>query len=283
MAVLGRFGDLWKRDRAEIVTVRVGDDYWRLRSARELETRLGPWVPVSAGVRETISGEELPALREMLLRLNDVHQKLMQALVKNPDGTLEQLWRQLNLGELPDDHGWSVLFIGLGAEGVPGEFRRAALGRYLQHLAVRRNVVQDRIKKLDGQAAGLPPLPPGFAALPSDKGCRLRWPSNGEILLLLGRRAITLRRHTRGVAVLVEPNAVQILGTGLHTVGRSRGCSVMVPSDPETTRQVSREHLVIDVDPEGNVWLADSSRNGSYVARHCLVLEEASLKTLPAS
>ncbi|MGH7485503.1 MAG: FHA domain-containing protein, partial [bacterium] len=212
-----------------------------------------------------------------------------------------RLWRQLDISRVPDDHDWpSILFAIGNADRFPDGFHRVALAHYIRYLDARRNLVdslQHESRKMESM--GNRPVVPAsmrglmgeeprftttrhsvYARLPRRRSITVSFDTQPNLTLYLARNRFLLRQDSGSVQLLGQDGAAYPLHSGRNTIGRSSQCDIRV----ETSQSdISREHLLIEIDVDGHVSLTDLSSRGTYVAPELLSLKASASSTTESS
>lgn len=194
-----------------------------------------------------------------------------------------RLWRQLDISRVPDDHDWpSILFAVGNADPLPDGYHRTALAHYIRYLDARRNVIdslQYELRKVDlvGNQPVVPMSMRGlleeeprltttrhsvYARLPRRRSIEINLATQPDLTLYLARNRFLLHQSAGVLQLLGQNGTTYPLHSGRNTVGRSSSCDVRLEMSQS---DISREHLVIEVDSDGRVSLTDVSSRGTYV------------------
>lgn len=208
-----------------------------------------------------------------------------------------RLWRQLDISRVPDDHDWpSILFAVGNADQVPDGFHRVAIAHYIRYLDARRNLtdsLQHEIQKFES-ASNQPVVPlsmrglldqePRFtttrhsiyARLPRRRSITVNFATQPNLTLYLARNRFLLKQYEGSLQLLGQDGVTYVLHSGRNTIGRSSQCDIRVQTSQS---DISREHLLIEVDETGQVSLTDLSSRGTYVPPEVLPSRAASSTT----
>ncbi|MEM7405209.1 MAG: FHA domain-containing protein [Pseudomonadota bacterium] len=209
--------------------------------------------------------------------------------------SMRALLADFDLRTFSSDHDWRSLFGALSQlDGARhDEFRRVAVQHYARYLASRRGVLQElRIaRQRDEVASARTPSyavpaqspPPraervtldtpagslrgdddaGYLRLPESDAVTLSLVDPKPLRVFLSAYPFRIERHD-GRLCVVDGNSRRAtpLVRGRNVVGRGKGCEVVVDND---YREVSREHLIIDVIDSGTLRVSDVSSHGTTV------------------
>ena len=184
------------------------------------------------------------------------------------------------------DHGWRSIFQQLLLAGNRREqYLELAIGRYLEYLAQRRDVIGSicvlkenaRRAAVTRSAAAAPdsvtqifdatvtPLAPAtlpLRRLPQGEAVTVKLEQGRELQIKLARHCFSLT-HGRDWALIADNGQRYVLRDGLNSVGRSRENSIAVDS---AFRNVSRKHLLAQPIDGDTIVLTDVSSCGTFVA-----------------
>lgn len=298
MSLVQRLRNLAQRAFAQDVVLRIDNEERRYRTLDEFDADLAKRLdvpPSSISRFEQMDDRRLKYEHDQAVA---VHKRLLNHLVKVNENasTVVDLWREIDLSKIAEDHQWALIFFALNDESsVPEDFRRLAVARYLQYLNARRDILQavlrKRRKQLQhqtlstgqfepgelkpaadvgeegaGREPGSPVVPSGYAALPRGKAVEIVLPAGEEAVLLLSRERLKLRNGPSGLVLIEESGAQHELREGAHVVGRSRECNIVLA---DAGADVSRKHLLIECRAH-EILLTDTSSRGTFVPRSIL-------------
>jgi hypothetical protein len=238
------------------------------------------------------------ALNREIRHVSRAYKNAVDIMVRSAETGLSvmRLWRQLDISRVPDDHDWpSILFAIGNADQFPDGFHRVALAHYIRYLDARRNLadsLQHELQKVEraGSQAIVPLSMRGlmgqeprftttrhsvYARLPRRRSITVNFENQHNLTLYLARNRFLLKQDqdAGSLQLLGQDGVTYPLHSGRNTVGRSSQCDVRV----ETSQSdISREHLLIEIDEEGRVSLTDLSSRGTYVPPEILPLRTGS-------
>ncbi|HEX6930360.1 MAG TPA: FHA domain-containing protein [Gammaproteobacteria bacterium] len=259
--------------------------------------------------RANVSAETLAQLKEMPVDRLDRQLQRNERIYKYTLGLLLQvaergtsvdmLWRELDISELPDEQQWPAILFGVSSSReLSDDLKRESIERFVEFLRARKALLlklrelagAPRIERHQDTAefeAAVDNKPPPDDEIPEDltgaamtRGrdyCRI--PADDDVVigmvdeqrinLYLSRWKITLCMRSGAVFVEEDGNMVP-LRRGENSVGRSAGCEVPVTGAP---MDVSRRHLIINWLGGGKVLLRDVSSKGTWLPREFLNIE----------
>ncbi|HVA55628.1 MAG TPA: FHA domain-containing protein [Gammaproteobacteria bacterium] len=207
----------------------------------------------------------------------------IMATAKQSGETLSNLWRRLDISKVPDDHDWPSILFALGnAEHIVEDYQREALSNYMHFLDARRKAVdsfRDYSNKSGSGESSMTSMPRNsavpeasafpdaaldmYSRLPHSHTVEVDLDEKTDITVFLGSNRYRLTKHGE-VLTLKESGAVQayMLKPGRNTVGRSSQCDVHLDSRQS---DISRQHLIVEINAGRRVSLMDVSSRGTYV------------------
>lgn len=274
-----RLGSLLQRP----VTLEIDGRRHVFRGADDFEAVLRNRTDVSPEILRGLGRRSEHELRQELRDVGEVHRRLMNRMLRvmEGDGNYLSLWDDLDISSLPEDHHWQSLLFALGdEEHVADEFRRVAVVKYLQYLSARREVIEGlcrEVRRQPGESeAGeaedditIRRLP-DVVRLPKDELIRIVFPETRDVQLFFGRRPVTFRLDMDHLMVRDTGGRWHDLTAGRHLLGRSRECDVVFVSSEAEIADISRRHLEVEFDSDGEVRMRDLSSRGTFVPRRLL-------------
>ena len=195
---------------------------------------------------------------------------------------LDNLFSALQASRVRNEHHWNEILTALSQ--APAHFvdlKRAAIIRYLQYLNVRAKFIENILvnrNERDGEALALPQ--PDNKTQPSQVLCSIQ-PHIAERMQALtkGKRTLVLEPLQQQVQLMLASNPAAILrqpslvfdyddtntwplSVGRYVIGRDEHCDIVLH---RLLKDVSRQHAVLEVDENHNVWLTDESSHGTFL------------------
>lgn len=264
------------------------------RGSTELEAVLHSRTDVSADVLKGLSRHSEHELRQEYREVSAVHRRLMNHMLRvMEDGSgYSSIWEDMDISSLPEDHHWQSLLFTLSDERhVSDEFRRVAIVNYIRYLTARREVIEDLFREFRraGRVPGMqdtaewdalsgsdPTKIRGYTRLVRDVPIRIKLPENAETTIYLGRYRVQLRLADEMLYVTDAKELAVELTPGRHLLGRSHECGVVITGNSREIAEMSRRHLSIEFDSDGEVRVTDQSSRGTYVPRDILASDFSS-------
>jgi hypothetical protein len=201
-------------------------------------------------------------------------------------GSIGYLLRDVDLKLFSQDHEWRSLFTSLVKTGKEfNDYKQLALVKYTQYLGSRQEVLKcifENKYQLDAEpaevngaerdardtvifesqkAALLSPRDSGLQRLPRGETITIQLDGDSNLDIVLSRHKFTIVSGQE-IHLLDENGPEYILQYGRNRVGREQGNDVRIDT---AYRDVSRKHLIIDVESPRHVRLTDLSSHGTYV------------------
>jgi hypothetical protein len=202
-------------------------------------------------------------------------------------GSIGLLLRNTDSKLFSQDHDWRTIFKALNKVGKEyDEYKQLALVKYMQYLGSRQDVLKSIFankfqldETADGAAQGAGPDLRETIIFESQKTELLapreglqRLPRGETVTVSLGNEEsldIVLSRHKFTIVsgqeiYLVDENGPDyVLRNGRNFVGRQQDNDVIIDAG---YRDVSRKHLIIDIEDGQDIRLMDLSSHGTYVS-----------------
>ncbi len=264
------------------------------RNPAELGVALRPRTEVTAvfARQHARLGREVLALE--LEQTRKLQRRLSEALLwcfetGEPIGTV---WREAESANFLDEHQWHPVLRGLGADGVPDQYRRVGLVRFIKYLDSRIDSLNEAIKNVRQRPEPAPVQGAGedrsdkaqrqagedlsftsvkrsvlYRRLPAHRAVEVTLGTGEAVPLYLAHLRIRLVAGIDGWQLSDDQGLEVTLQEGRVIVGRADDCDVVLLGAP---LDVSRYHLAIECS-DGEVKLIDLSSQGTYLPRRALL------------
>lgn len=274
------------------LAIEIEGQSFKFRSPSELDLALAPRTEVSASLLRQLGRMSEEDLRNDLNLTRAVHKKLTHMLLRAMETgvTLSQVWREIDLSKIYEEHQWQTLLYALSdAQSVGDAYRRAALVKYIQYLKNRRETLQD-LQRERGRvqthgpvdhAPSRPSAAPArlddisytamqrgseYSRLPPRHSVELVLTPGEPVILFLAHRRMRLTVTEEGATLTDDSGLAVPIQEGRMVIGRSTDCDVVLRDAPA---DVSRKHLMIEAGHQ-EVRLTDLSSHGTYVPKRSL-------------
>ncbi|MGH8283428.1 MAG: FHA domain-containing protein [Gammaproteobacteria bacterium] len=271
--------------RRRSLKIKVGDTNEVFVSPDELIQFLNGRLVVPDERLQEFARLDEHALQREARKMLQAHQNVMDIMVsaKEAGEPLGGLWRRLDISKVPDDHDWPSILFALGnSDHIVEAYQHEALSQYMRFLDARRDVLdsfrphRERRGQSDSSFNAAPhrgtaneaQLSPdamleGYSRLPHCHSVEVDLEEKPDITVLLGTNRYRLARQGEDVVLKTnEANRAYPLKVGRNTVGRSSHCDVRLGSHDS---DVSRKHLIVEVNAGRRISLVDVSSRGTYV------------------
>jgi hypothetical protein len=260
-------------------------------SPAEFETALRSRTEVVAGTMRQMAKCTDEELRGEVALTKALHKKLTTSLLRIEEigVPLSQIWREIDLGKIHEEHQWQEILYGLADLGLPDQYRRVALVRYLQYLKGRRDAVADLLRERDSGKTQMGSVVASqmetmagtaideitytsmqrsaeYSRLPPRHAVEVRITSAEPVTIFLAHRKMRLLATEEGMVLSDDTGMAAPIPTGRTIIGRSSDCDVVLHNAPA---DVSRKHLMIECTPQ-DLRLTDLSSHGTYVLKRAL-------------
>ncbi len=194
--------------------------------------------------------------------------------------------KDIDPSSISQDHDWRELMIALNKIGRDfEEFKKVALVKYVQYLAARREAItaiytdRQTSKSIDSGIEGsdvqsgmretaifhvgdlASPDTHDFSRMPKGETIEFSLPEVGDFKLLIAVHACMIR-HADKPIFIDDKGQETILRSGRNIIGRDANSDVVIDAH---YRDVSRKHLMIEVEPGGITKLIDISSHGTSI------------------
>lgn len=271
--------------RGRSLKLKVGDTSEGFASPQELGLFLQARLAVPDERMQDFSKLDERELQREARKMMQAHQNVMDVMAsaKETGESLANLWRRLDISKVPDDHDWPSILFAVGNDvRIAEAYRREALSQYLRFLENRRDALDSfrphQVGSKGGgrlrtaappseQAGDLDPSPSevleGYTRLPHSHAVEVNLDDKSDITVFLGTNRYHLSKRDQALTLTKDQaDEAYPLRPGRNTVGRSSRCDVHLDSH---NTDVSRQHLIVEINPNWNVRLTDLSSRGTYM------------------
>jgi len=269
--------------------ITIDGQVFHFATPGEFDMALAPRTEVAASSLRRLAKSTDEELRADLGLTRAIHRKLTLGLLRSKETgqPISQVWREIDLGKVHEEHQWQELLYALSdPQQVGDEYRRTALIKYLLYLKARRETITDVMREQQRAAppgaVGSSDLVPGAAVDDITYTSMQRSPDFSrlpprhpvDVVLAVGESITLFLAHRRMRLVVTDEGTILTDDTGLTypiqsgriVVGRSAECDVVLHNAPS---DVSRKHLLIEAGAQ-DVKLTDLSSHGTYVIKRVL-------------
>lgn len=278
---------------AKPIEIAIGEQNLKFNSLADYEFSLAGRTSVPSKKITGMVKFSLDELRKEAKTIKDIEKRFVAVLsksIENPD-SIDRALREMDPQIFSQDHGWRMIIGALhdGDEEL-NEFRRVALVKYMQYLSSRQEIIKylysEKKKHVksssssNGADAGgefkdtlilentvFEPLSSGNETLemekmPKGENVTIRMNAGKEIDILLSKHQCKLIGEESSSKFIDETGRSFQLKPGKNTIGRDSKSDIML--DPGL-RDISRIHLVIEIDDTNTLYMTDLSAHGTYL------------------
>ncbi len=234
----------------------------------------------------------LDELKKEAKTIKEIEKRFVSILsksIEDPD-SINRALREMDPQIFSQDHGWRTIISSLheGDEEL-NEFRRVALVKYMQYLSSRQEIIKylysEKKKHVksstsDKTEAGselkdtlilentvFEPLSGSGSSenmekMPKGENVTIRMKDGKNIDVLLSKHQCKLVGTESDTKFIDDAGRSYQLKIGKNTIGRDSKSDIMM--DPEL-RDISRIHLVIEMDDTNTLYMTDLSSHGTYL------------------
>jgi hypothetical protein len=271
--------------RRRSLKIKVGARNEVFASPDEFVHFLSARMTIPSESLERFAHQDQRALQREARKMLHAYQNVIDIMAnsKQTGESLTNLWRRLDISRVPDDHDWPSILFALGnVEHIIEDYQREALSNYMRFLDARRQAVdsfRDHSKKRGGNEPSMTSMPRNtavhetpassdsalekYSRLPHCHNVEVNLEEKPDITVFLGTNRYRLTKQGE-ILTLKESGAVRtyMLKPGRNTVGRSSQCDVHLDSRQS---DISRQHLIVEINTRQRVSLMDVSSRGTYV------------------
>lgn len=229
---------------------------------------------------------EAEGIRKLEKRFSEILSAAMQAAAE-----VGPILKALDMSLVTQDNDWRSIIESLNSQGSKfEEHKRIALVKYMQYLRARQDVIRTLYSQRQQNRAeaatqvhagngaggklretlifdlseGMPDETEenGMRRLPKGETLSFTIGTGDELSLMLVRHECTISHGRDGLTFTDDTGNQTPLGTGRFAVGRDGECEI--PLHPEY-RDISRKHLIVEVEPGQRVRLTDVSSLGTFI------------------
>jgi len=276
--------------------LEVGERTVTFNTPGDFEFSLASRTEVPATKIARLVRLEPDALSKEARSIREVERRFVDVIAKSLEqsGNIGYLLREMDTQLFSQDHEWRPIMRALVPQSNEfDEFKKIALIKYVQYLASRQDVLKslyaNKTKdhaappdpevpadpalkqtlifdvaepaETDSRDASSPPPKSSLERLPRGETIMLSPAPGDELRLVLSRHRFTLVPGER--TYLADENGGDyLLHSGRNVVGRQPGTDVVVDS---AYRDVSRRHLIVDINDDGSLALTDLSSHGTFL------------------
>lgn len=267
--------------------LHVADQALNFVSIADFEFALGGRTAVPAGKINRLVQCSMQELRAEARTIKEVEKRFVDILSRSIEDpkSINRSLRELDPLIFSQDHNWREIISGLNEMGDEFDaYRRVALVKYMQYLAARQDIIKHlysekkRYSSSAGEKEQEGPMKDTvildgtlvaatgedndeYERLPKGESKHIHLPPGQEMEILLSKHKCKLANHD-GFEFEDDKGNKHKLSDDRNVIGRDALSTVVV--DP-TWRDVSRKHLVIEIQGKNDLQFTDMSAHGTYI------------------
>lgn len=266
--------------------LHIADQTLNFLSIADFEFALDGRTAVPSGKIQRLVQCSMQELRAEARTIKEVEKRFVDILSRSIEDpkSINRSLREMDPLIFSQDHEWREIISSLNETGDEFDgYRRVALVKYMQYLAARQDIIKHLYSEkkrhsnssdreiegelkdtviLDGTlVASAGDDDEDYERLPKGESKRIFLPDGQEMEVLLSRHKCRLSNHD-GFEFTDDKGHKHKLGEERTIVGRDALSTIVV--DP-TWRDVSRKHLVIEVQGRDQLLFTDMSSHGTYI------------------
>lgn len=278
---------------AKPIEIVIGEQTLKFNSLADYEFSLAGRTSVPSKKITSMVKFSLDELKKEARTIKDIEKRFVTILsksIEDPD-SINRALREMDPQIFSQDHGWRMIIAGLhDGDNELNEFRRVALVKYMQYLSSRQEIIKylysEKKKHVKSTAANggteaagefkdtlilentvFEPLPGDnknleMEKMPKGENVTIRMKPGKEVDILLSKHKCKLIAEDSAIKFFDETGRSYQLKLGKNTIGRDSKSDIMM--DPNL-RDVSRIHIVIEIDDSNTAYMTDLSAHGTYL------------------
>ena len=279
---------------AKPIEITVGEQELKFNSLADFEFSLAGRTSVPSKKITSMVKFSLEELKKEAKTIKEIEKRFVSILSKSIEEpeSINRALREMDAQIFSQDHGWRTIISALhGGDEELNEFRRVALVKYMQYLSSRQEIIKylysEKKKHVkssasaDGTEVGgefkdtlilentvFEPLSGDNKSsgqmdkMPKGENVTIRMKAGKDIDVFLSKHECKILCSESGIKFVDESGRSYDLKIGKNVIGRDSKSDIMM--DP-ALRDVSRMHLVIELDDTNTLYMTDLSAHGTYI------------------
>ena len=278
---------------AKPIEITIGEQELKFNSLADYEFSLAGRTSVPSKKIISMVKFSVDELKKEAKTIKEIEKRFVSILSKSIEdpSSIDRALREMDPQIFSQDHGWRAVIASLhdGGEEL-NEFRRVALVKYMQYLSARQEIIKylysekkkhvKNVSSSDNTEVGsefkdtlilentvFEPVDTGSHAttlerMPKGENVTVKLKPNKEMTILLSKHECKLIGTDSGVKFMDEAGRNYDLKKGKNSIGRDSKSDIMM--DPNL-RDVSRIHIVIEMDDDNILYMTDLSAHGTHI------------------
>lgn len=278
---------------AKPIEITVGEQELKFNSLADFEFCLAGRTSVPSKKITGMVKFSIDELKKEARTIKEIEKRFVGILSKSievPD-SIDRALREMDPQIFSQDHNWRQIISALhSGDDELNEYRRVALVKYMQYLSSRQEIIKylysekkSHIKSAaasNGTESGsefkdtlilentvFEPISGEYQSgdlekMPKGENVTIRMKPGNKIVILLSKNQCKIVADDSGSKFIDDAGRSYDLKIGKNVIGRDSKSDIMM--DPKL-RDVSRMHLVIEVDDTNTLYMTDLSAHGTYL------------------
>lgn len=281
---------------AKPIEMTIGEQTLKFSSLTDFEFALSGRTCVPSKKITSMVKFSIDELKKEAKTIKEIEKKFVSLLSKSIEDpeSINRALREMDNQIFSQDNGWRAIISALheGDDDL-NEFRRVALVKYMQYLSSRQEIIKYLYseKKKHGQPGSatevggefkdtlmlentvFEPVVDGTVTnqlekMPKGENVTVKLNPDDEMLVLISKHPCKIICEDEDTCKFVdEAGRSYKLKVGKNVIGRDSKSDIML--DP-SLRDVSRMHLLIELDNSNILYMTDLSAHGTYILRKYL-------------
>lgn len=278
---------------AKPVELTIGEQQLKFSSLTDFEFSLAGRTSVPSKKITGMVKFSLDELKKEARTIKDIEKQFVAILSKSIENprSINRALREMDAQIFSQDHNWRMIIGALHNGGDElNEFRRVALVKYMQYLSSRQEIIKYLYseKKRRSQSSGatndseagsdfkdtvilentvFEPVSGEYdkgemEKMPKGENVTIRMKPGKKVVVLLSKNRCKLIADESGCKFIDDAGRSYDLKIGKNVIGRDSKSDIMM--DPNL-RDISRMHLVVELDDSNTLYLTDLSAHGTYI------------------
>ncbi len=283
---------------AKPIEMTVGEQTLKFSSLADYEFALSGRTCVPSKKITSMVKFSIDELKKEAKTIKEIEKKFISLLSKSIEDpeSINRALREMDSQIFSQDNGWRAIVSALHEGGDDlNEFRRVALVKYMQYLSSRQEIIKYLYseKKKHGQSGSgsatevggefkdtlmlentvFEPVVDGAVTnqlekMPKGENVTVKLNPDDEMVVLISKHPCKIICEDEDTCKFIdEAGRSYKLKVGKNVIGRDSKSDIML--DP-SLRDVSRMHLVIELDDSNILYMTDLSAHGTYILRKYL-------------
>ena len=282
---------------AKPIEMTIGEQSLKFSSLADFEFALSGRTCVPSKKITSMVKFSIDELKKEAKTIKEIEKKFVSILSKSIEDpeSINRALREMDGQIFSQDNGWRTIISALHEGGDDlNEFRRVALVKYMQYLSSRQEIIKYLYseKKKHSKSSGtsteiagefkdtlmlentvFEPLADGsinaqLEKMPKGENVTVKLKPDDEMIVLISKHPCKIICEDIDSCKFVdEAGRSYKLKIGKNVIGRDSKSDIML--DP-SLRDVSRMHLVIELDKSNTLYMTDLSAHGTYILQKYL-------------